>query len=149
MNKKKREILFKLDQSENVCYQNLIYNDLYLKSTEVGLFGGYASNGEGIEIIVDFSPRKNVVILKDGMKILKRFNHEYNPNHVKGGYHKGKFDDICVLVGMARKIYGVRIENGYELTYATDVKHFDEDLEKFREALMFIDEMLEKQREEK
>lgn len=142
MKKKIEDVMEKIDNSGDLPFVVMIHDNDYLKKLDVVLDDKYKSTGENIEIIVDFTPRANVVVLSEYKSMLKYFNHEYNHNHIKGGYYKGSFDDICIITEIARKTFGIRIKNGNELQYVTDSKHFDEDYKKFKKAIKFIDEML-------
>lgn len=142
MKKKIEDVIEKIDNSGDLPFVVMIYDQDNLKKLDVVLEDKYKSTGENIEIIVDFTPRANVVVLSEYKSMLKHFNHEYNHNHIKGGYYKGSFDDICIITEIARKTFGIRIKNGNELQYVTDSKHFDEDYKKFKKAIKFIDEML-------
>ena len=149
MKKKIDNVLEKIDESGDFPFVVMIHDDNNnLKKLDVVLDDKYKSTGENIEIIVDFTPRGNVVVLSEYKSLLKHFGHEYNHNHIKGGYYKGSFDDICIITEIARKTFGIRVKNGNELQYATDSKHFSEDYEKFKKAIKFIDEMLTINREE-
>lgn len=149
MKKKIEDVIEKIDNSGDLPFTIMLYDDeMNLKKLDVILNDKYKSTSENIEIIVDLTPRGNVVILSEYKSLLKHFNHEYNHNHIKGGYYKGSFDDICIITEIARKTFGIRIKNGNELQYVTDSKHFSEDYEKFKNAIKFIDEMLTINREE-
>ena len=148
MKKKIEDVIEKIDNSGDLPFVVMIYDNDYLKKLDVVLDDKYKSTGENIEIIVDFTPRANVVVLSEYNSLLKHYGHEYNHNHIKGGYYQGSFDDICVITEIARKIFGIRVKNGNELQYVTDSKHFSEDYEKFKKATKFIDEMLTINREE-
>ena len=149
MKKKIEDVIKKIDNSGDLPFTIMLYDDeMNLKKLDVILDGKYKSTGENIEIIVDFTQRANVVVLSEYKSFLKHFGHEYNHNHIKGGYYQGSFDDVCIITEMARKIFGIRIKNGNELQYVTDSKHFSEDYEKFKKAIKFIDEMLTINREE-
>ena len=147
MKKKIEDVIEKIDNSGDLPFVVMIYDEDYLKKLDVVLDDKYKSTGENIEIIVDFTPRGNVVILSEYKSLLKHFNHEYNQKHIKGGYYKGSFDDVCIITEIARKKFGIRVKNN-ELQYVTDSKHFSEDYEKFKKAIKFIDEMLTINREE-
>ena len=147
MKKKIDNIMEKIDESGDLPFVVMICDDNTLKKLDVVLDDKYKSTGENIEIIVDFTPRGNVVVLNDNRNALKPFKHEYNHEHIKGGYYQGSFDDICVITEIARKKFGIRVKNN-ELSYATDSNHFSEDYEKFKKAINFIDEMLTINREE-
>ena len=147
MKKKIDNVMEKIDESGDLPFVVMIYDNNNLKKLDVVLDDKYKSTGENIEIIVDFTPRGNVVILTDNGATLKPFNHEYNHNHIKGGYYQGSFDDVCIITEIARKKFGIRVKNN-ELSYVTDSKHFDEDYEKFKKAIKFIDEMLTINKEE-
>ena len=147
MKKKIDNVMEKIDESGDLPFVVMIYDNNNLKKLDVVLDDKYKSTGENIEIIVDFTPRGNVVILTDNGATLKPFNHEYNHNHIKGGYYQGSFDDVCIITEIARKKFGIRVKNN-ELSYVTDSKHFDEDYEKFKKAIKFIDEMLTSNKEE-
>lgn len=143
MKKKIEDVIEKIDNSGDLPFTIMLYDDeMNLKKLDVILDDKYKSTGENIEIIVDFTPRGNVVVLSEYKSLLKHFSHEYNHNHIKGGYYKGSFDDVCIITEIARKTFGIRIKNGNELQYITDSKHFDEDYKKFKKAIKFIDEML-------
>lgn len=142
MKKKIEDVIEKIDNSGDFPFVVMIHDEDYLKKLDVVLDDKYKSTGENIEIIVDFTPRGNVVILSEYNPLLKHFNHEYDHNHIKGGYYKGSFDDICIITEIARKTFGIRVKNGNELQYVTDSKHFSEDYKKFKKAIKFIDEML-------
>lgn len=142
MKKKIEDVIEKIDNNGDLPFVVMIYDGDYLKKLDVVLEDKYKSTGENIEFIVDFTPRADVVVLSEYNSLLKYFNHEYNHNHIKGGYYKGSFDDICIITEIARKTFGIRIKNGNELQYVTDSKHFDEDYKKFKKAIKFIDEML-------
>ena len=142
MKKKIEDVIEKIDNSGDLPFVVMIYDEDNLKKLDVVLDVKYKSTGENIEIIVDFTPRGNVVVLSEYKSLLKHFGHEYNHNHIKGGYYKGSFDDICIITEIVRKTFGIRIKNGNELQYVTDSKHFDEDYKKFKKAIKFIDEML-------
>ena len=148
MKKKIDNVIEKIDNSGDLPFVVMIYDEDYFKKLDVILEDKYKSTGENIEIIVDFTPRGNVVILSEYNSLLKHFNHEYNHNHIKGGYYQGSFDDVCIITEIARKKFGIRVKNGNELQYVTDSKHFDEDYKKFKKAIKFIDEMLTINREE-
>ena len=148
MKKKIEDVIEKIDNSGDLPFVVMIYDKDYLKKLDVVLDDKYKSTGENIEIIVDFTPRGNVVILSENGIALKPFKHEYNHNHVKGGYYQGSFDDVCIITEIARKKFGIRIKNGNELQYVTDSKHFDEKYKKFKKAIKFIDEMLTINKEE-
>ena len=149
MMKKIDTVIEKIDESGDLPFTIMLYDDeMNLKKLDVVLNDKYKSTGENIEIIVDFTPRANVVVLSEYKSLLKHFNHKYNHNHIKGGYYKGSFDDVCIITEIARKIFGIRVKNGNELSYVTDSKHFDEDYKKFKKAIKFIDEMLTTNREE-
>lgn len=148
MKKKIEDVIEKIDNSGDLPFVVMIYDKDYLKKLDVVLDDKYKSTGENIEIIVDFTPRANVVVLSEYKSLLKHFGHEYNHNHIKGGYYKGSFDDVCIITEIARKMFGVRVKNGNELQYVTDSKHFSEDYEKFKKAIKFIDEMLTINKEE-
>ena len=149
MKKKIDNVMEKIDESGDLPFTIMLYDDeMNLKKLDVVLDDKYKSTGENIEIIVDFTPRANVVVLSEYKSLLKHFNHEYNHNHIKGGYYKGSFDDVCIITEIARKKFGIRVKNGSELQYVTDSKHFDEDYEKFKKAIKFIDEMLTINKEE-
>ena len=109
----------------------------------------YDCNGitKNTSVFIDNAHSTNIV-LTDNRAVLKSFNHEYNHNHIKGGYYQGSFDDVCIITELARKKFGIRVKNGNELQYVTDSKHFDEDYKKFKKAIKFIDEMLTINREE-
>ena len=147
MKKKIEDVIEKIDEIGDLPFTIMIYDDMNLKKLDVVLNDKYKSTGENIEIIVDFTPRANVVVLSEYKSLLKHFNHEYNHNHIKGGYYQGSFDDVCIITEIARKMFGIRVKNN-ELQYVTDSKHFDEDYEKFKKAIKFIDEMLTINREE-
>lgn len=147
MKKKIGNVMEKIDESGDLPFVVMICDENNLKKLDVVLNDKYKSTGENIEIIVDFTPRGNVVVLSEYNSLLKHFNHEYNHNHIKGGYYQGSFDDICIITEIARKKFGIRVKNN-ELSYATDSKHFDKDYEKFKNAIKFIDEMLTINREE-
>ena len=147
MKKKIDNVMEKIDNSGDLPFVVMICDENNLKKLDVVLDDKYKSTGENIEIIVDFTPRANVVVLTDNGTTLKPFNHKYNHNHIKGGYYNGSFDDICVITEIARKKFGIRVKNN-ELQYVTDSKHFDEDYEKFKKAIKFIDEMITINREE-
>ena len=143
MMKKIDNVIEKIDESGDLPFTIMLYDDeMNLKKLDVVLDDKYKSTGENIEIIVDFTPRANVVVLSEYKSLLKHFNHEYNHNHIKGGYYNGSFDNVCIITEIARKTFGIRIKNGNELQYVTDSKHFDEDYKKFKKAIKFIDEML-------
>ena len=149
MKKKIEDVIKKIDNSGDLPFTIMLYDDeMNLKKLDVVLNDKYKSTGENIEIIVDFTPRGNVVVLSEYNSLLKHFNHDYNHNHIKGGYYKGSFDDVCIITEIARKMFGIRVKNGNELQYVTDSKHFDEDYKKFKKAIKFIDEMLTINREE-
>ena len=149
MMKKIDNVIEKIDESGDLPFTIMLYDDeMNLKKLDVILNDKYKSTGENIEIIVDFTPRANVVVLSEYKSLLKHFGHEYNHNHIKGGYYQGSFDDVCIITEIARKIFGIRVKNGNELQYVTDSKHFDEDYEKFKKAIKFIDEMITINREE-
>ena len=148
MKKKIEDVIEKIDNSGDLPFVVMIYDEDYLKKLDVVLEDKYKSTGENIEFIVDFTPRGNVVVLSEYNSLLKYYGHEYNQEHIKGGYYKGSFDDICIITEIARKTFGIRIKNGNELQYVTDSKHFDEDYKKFKKAIKFIDEMLTINREE-
>ena len=148
MKKKIDIIMEKIDESGDLPFVVMICDENTFKKLDVVLDDKYKSTGENIEIIVDFTPRGNVVVLSEYKSLLKHFNHEYNHNHIKGGYYQGSFDDVCVITEIARKMFGIRIKNGNELQYVTDSKHFDEDYKKFKKAIKFIDEMLTINKEE-
>ena len=147
MKKKIEDVIKKIDESRDLPFVVMICDENNLKKLDVVLDDKYKSTSENIEIIVDFTPRANVV-LSEYKSLLKHFNHEYNRNHIKGGYYQGSFDDVCIITEIARKIFGIRVKNGNELQYVTDSKHFDEDYKKFKKAIKFIDEMLTINREE-
>ena len=147
MKKKIDNVMEKIDESGDLPFVVMIYDENNLKKLDVVLDDKYESTGENIEIIVDFTPRGNVVVLSEYNSLLKHFNHEYNHNHIKGGYYQGSFDDVCIITEIARKKFGIRVKNN-ELSYVTDSKHFDEDYKKFKKAIKFIDEMLTINREE-
>ena len=148
MMKKIDNVIEKIDESGDLPFTIMLYDDeMNLKKLDVILNDKYKSTGENIEIIVDFTPRANVVVLSEYKSLLKHFNHEYNHNHIKGGYYKGSFDDVCIITEIARKKFGIRVKNN-ELQYVTDSKHFSEDYEKFKKAIKFIDEMLTINKEE-
>ena len=135
-------VIEKIDESGDLPFTIMLYDDeMNLKKLDVVLNDKYKSTGENIEIIVDFTPRANVVVLSEYKSLLKHFGHEYNHNHIKGGYYQGSFDDVCIITEIARKKFGIRVKNN-ELQYVTDSKHFSEDYEKFKKAIKFIDEML-------
>lgn len=142
MVRKTDEVIEKMAKNEDLPFTIMIYDNYKLKKLDVVLDDKYKSTGENIEIIVDFTPRGNVVVLSDYMKTLKSYNHEYNQEHIKGGYYQGSFDNVCVITEIARKTFGIRVKNDNELQYVTDSKHFDEDYKKFKKAIKFIDEML-------
>lgn len=142
MKKKIEDVIEKIDNSGNLPFVVMIYDGDYLKKLDVILEDIYKSTGENIEFIIDFTPRGNVVVLSEYKSLLKHFGHDYNHNHIKGGYYKGSFDDICIITEIARKTFGIRVKNGNELQYVTDSKHFSEDYKKFKKAIKFIDEML-------
>ena len=143
MKKKIEDVIENIDNSGDLPFTIMLYDDeMNLKKLDVILDDKYKSIGENIEIIVDFTPKGNVVVLSEYKSLLKYFGHEYNHNHIKGGYYKGSFDDICIITEIARKTFGIRIKNGNELQYVTDSKHFSEDYKKFKKAIKFIDEML-------
>ena len=149
MKKKIEDVIEKIDNSGDLPFTIMLYDDeMNLKKLDVILDDKYKSTDENIEIIVDFTPKGNVVVLSEYKSLLKHFGHEYNHNHIKGGYYKGSFDDICIITEIARKKFGIRVKNGNELQYVTDSKHFDEDYKKFKKAIKFIDEMLTINREE-
>lgn len=147
MKKKIEDVIEKIDNSGDLPFVVMIYDENKLKKLDVVLDDKYKSTGENIEIIVDFTPRGNVVVLSEYNSLLKHFNHEYNHNHIKGGYYNGSFDDICIITEIARKKFGIRVKNN-ELQYVTDSKYFSEDYEKFKKATKFVDEMLTINREE-
>ena len=147
MKKKIDCVMEKIDESGDLPFVVMICDENNLKKLDVVLNDKYKSTGENIEIIVDFTPRGNVVVLSEYKSLLKPFNHEYNHNHIKGGYQQGSFNDICIITEIARKNFGIRVKNN-ELSYATDSKHFDEDYKKFKKAIKFIDEMLTINKEE-
>lgn len=142
MKKKIEDVIEKIDNSGDLPFVVMIYDEDYLKKLDVILEDKYKSTGENIEFIVDFTPRANVVVLNDNGATLKPFNHKYNHNHIKGGYYKGSFDDVCITTEIARKTFGIGVKNANELQYVTDSKHFSEDYKKFKKAIKFIDEML-------
>lgn len=148
MKKKIEDVIEKIDNSGDLPFVVMIYDKDYLKKLDVVLDDKYKSTGENIEIIVDFTPRGNVVVLSEYSSLLKHYDHEYNHNHINGGYYQGSFDDICIITEIARKKFAIRVKNGNELQYVTDSKHFSEDYEKFKKAIKFIDEMLTINREE-
>ena len=147
MKKKIDNVMEKIDESGDLPFVVMICDENTLKKLDVVLDDKYKSTGENIEIIVDFTPRGNVVVLSEYNSLLKHFNHEYNHNHIKGGYYQGSFDDVCIITEIARKKFGIRVKNN-ELQYVTDSKHFDEDYKKFKKAIKFIDEMLTINKEE-
>jgi hypothetical protein len=147
MKKKIDNVMEKIDESGDLPFVVMIQDGNKLKKLDVVLNDKYKSTGENIEIIVDFTPRANVVVLSEYKSLLSHFNHEYNHNHIRGGYYQGSFDDVCIITEIARKIFGIRVKNN-ELQYVTDSKHFSEDYEKFKKAIKFIDEMLTINREE-
>lgn len=153
MKKKIEDVLQKIDEPDVITDETslpfvvMIYDNNNLKKLDVVLDDKYKSTGENIEIIVDFTPRASVVVLSEYNSLLKHFNHEYNHNHIKGGYYQGSFDDVCIITEIARKKFGIRVKNN-ELSYVTDSNHFSEDYEKFKKAIKFIDEMLTINREE-
>ena len=153
MKKKINEILQKIDEPDVITDETslpfvvMIRDENTLKKLDVVLDDKYKSTGENIEVIVDFTPRGNVVVLNDNGATLKPFNHEYNHSHIKGVYYQGSFDDVCIITEIARKKFGIRVKNN-ELQYVTDSKHFSEGYEKFKKAIKFIDEMLTINREE-
>lgn len=149
MNKKIDDVIEKIDESGLLPFVVMIYDNYKLKKLDVVLDDKYKSTSENIEIIVDFTPRGNVVVLKEYKSLLEHFNHDYNRTHVKKVYYQGNFDNICIITKMACKLFGIRVKNGNELEYATDSKHFDEDFKKFIKAIKFIDEMLSISEEEK
>lgn len=142
MKKKIEDVIEKIDNSGDLPFVVMIYDEDYLKKLDVILEDKYKSTGENIEFIIDFTPRGNVVVLSEYKSLLNYFGHDYNHNHIKGGYYKGSFDDICIITEIARKTFGIRVKNGNELQYVTDSKHFSEDYKKFKKAIKFIDEML-------
>ena len=148
MARKTDEVIEIMAKIGDLPFTIMIYDKNYLKKLDVVLNDKYKSTGENIEIIVDLTPRANVVVLSEYNSLLKHFNHKYNHNHIKGGYYQGSFDDVCIITEIARKKFGIRVKNGNELQYVTDSKHFDEDYEKFKKAIKFIDEMLTINREE-
>ena len=148
MKKKIDSVMEKIDESGDLPFVIMIRDENNLKKLDVVLDDKYKSTGEKIEIIVDFTPRGNVVVLNDNGVTLKPFNHEYNHKHIKGVYYQGSFDYVCIITEIARKKFGIRVKNGNELQYVTDSKHFDEDYKKFKKAIKFIDEMLTINREE-
>lgn len=119
----------------------------YNNKIELVLNDKYKSTNKNISVFID-NAHSSTVILTDSGATLKPFNHEYNHNHIKGGYYQGSFDDVCIITEIARKKFGIRVKNGNELSYVTDSKHFDEDYKKFKKAIKFIDEMLTINREE-
>ena len=147
MKKKIDNVMEKIDNSGDLPFVVMICDENTLKKLDVVLDDKYKSTGENIEIIIDFTPRGNVVVLSEYNSLLKHFNHEYNHNHIKGGYYQGSFDDVCIITEIARKKFGIRVKNN-ELQYVTDSKHFDEDYKKFKKAIKFIDEMLTINKEE-
>ena len=147
MKKKIDTVMEKIDESGDLPFVVMIRDENNLKKLDVVLNDKYKSTGENIEIIVDFTPRANVVVLSEYKSLLNHFNHEYNHNHIKGGYYQGSFDDVCIITEIARKKFGIRVKNN-ELSYVTDSKHFDEDYKKFKKAIKFIDEMLTINKEE-
>ena len=143
MKKKIEDVIEKIDNSGDLPFTIMLYDDeMNLKKLDIILDDKYKSTDENIEIIVNFTPKGNVVVLSEYKSLLKHFGHKYNHNHIKGGYYKGSFDDICIITEIAHKTFGIRIKNGNELQYVTDSKHFDEDYKKFKKAIKFIDEML-------
>lgn len=148
MKKKIDNVMEKIDNSGDLPFVVMIYDEDNLKKLDVVLDDKYKSTGENLEIIVDFTPRGNVVVLSEYNSLLKRYGHEYNHKHIKGGYYNGSFDDVCIITEIARKIFGIRVKNGNDLQYVTDSKHFDEDYKKFKKAIKFIDEMLTISKEE-
>lgn len=148
MARKTDEVIEIMAKIGDLPFTIMIYDKNYLKKLDVVLNDKYKSTGENIEIIVDLTPRANVVVLSEYNSLLKHFNHKYNHNHIKGGYYQGSFDDVCIITEIARKKFGIRVKNGNELQYVTDSKHFSEDYEKFKKAIKFIDEMLTINREE-
>ena len=148
MKKKIDNVMEKIDESGDLPFVVMICDENTLKKLDVVLDDKYKSTGENIEIIVDFTPRGNVVVLSEYNSLLKHFNHEYNHNHIKDGYYQGSFDDVCIITEIARKKFGIRVKNSNELQYVTDSKHFDEDYKKFKKAIKFIDEMLTINKEE-
>ena len=118
----------------------------YNGKIELVLNDKYKVTNKNISVFID-NAHSNTVILTDNRATLKPFNHEYNHNHIKGGYYKGSFDDVCIIIEIVRKKFGIRVKNN-ELSYVTDSKHFSEDYEKFKKAIKFIDEMLTINREE-
>lgn len=148
MKKKIEDVIEKIDNSGDLPFTIMLYDENNLKKLDVVLDDKYKSTGENIEIIVDFTPRGNVVTLSEYNSLLKYFSHDYNHNHIKGGYYKGSFDDVCIITEIARKKFGIRVKNGNELQYVTDSVHFSEDYKKFKKAIKFIDEMLTINREE-
>ena len=147
MKKKIDNVMEKIDNSGDLPFVVMICDENTLKKLDVVLDDKYKSTGENIEIIIDFTPRGNVVVLSEYNSLLTHFNHEYNHNHIKGGYYQGSFDDVCIITEIARKKFGIRVKNN-ELQYVTDSKHFDEDYKKFKKAIKFIDEMLTINKEE-
>lgn len=147
MARKTDEVIEKMSKNGDLPFSIMIYDKNDLKKLDVVLDDKYKSTGENIEIIIDFTPRANVVVLSEYKSLLKHFNHGYNHNHIKGGYYQGSFDDVCIITEIARKNFGIRVKNN-ELQYVTDSKHFSEDYEKFKKAIKFIDEMLTINREE-
>ena len=113
----------------------------YNNKVEVVLNDKYKATNKNISVFIDNAHPTNTILTDNGTT-LKPFNHEYNHNHIKGGYYNGSFDDVCIITEIARKMFGIRVKNGNELQYVTDSKHFDEDYEKFKKAIKFIDEML-------
>ena len=148
MKKKIDVIMEKIDESGDLPFVVMIYDQDNLKKLDVVLDDKYKSTGENLEIIVDFTPRSNVVVLSEYNSLLKHFGHEYNHKHIKGGYYNGSFDDVCIITEIARKIFGIRVKNGNDIQYVTDSKRFDEDYKNFKKAIKFIDEMLTISKEE-
>lgn len=119
----------------------------YKDKIEVVLNDKYKATNKNISVFID-NAHSTITILTDNGTTLKPFNHEYNHKHIKGGYYQGSFDDVCIITEIARKKFDIRVKNGNELQYVTDSNHFDEDYEKFKKAIKFIDEMLTINREE-
>ena len=103
MNKKIYNVMEKIDESGDLPFVVMIYDENNLKKLDVVLDDKYKSTGENIEIIVDFTPRGNVVVLNDNGIALKPFKHEYNHEHIKGVYYQGSFDYVCFITEIARK----------------------------------------------
>ena len=65
MKKKIEDVIKKIDNSGDLPFTIMLYDEMNLKKLDVVSNDKYKSTGENIEIIIDFTPRANVVVLSE------------------------------------------------------------------------------------